>query len=122
MLLGASTLVFHHNPPIGVHEILVAAKAYNPPWTYMTPNILESIAACLQENASNEEEKSMVNILRGFKVCITGGAPVRISTEKYLKSQGINLRSGYGASGKLENTPLILLYIYIYIYNEKGVH
>ncbi|KAG2225485.1 hypothetical protein INT45_010312 [Circinella minor] len=74
------------------------SEAYNPPWTYMTPNILESIAACLQENASNEEKKVMVNVLRGFKVCMTGGAPVRTSTAKYLKSQGINLRSEYGAS------------------------
>ena len=102
MLLGASTLVFYHNPPIRLHEVLVAVEAYKPSWTYLPPNILESIAEYLQENAYNGEENPTVKVLRGIKACMSGGAPVRKSTAEYLRSQGINLTVGYGASGKQE--------------------
>ncbi|KAI9248506.1 hypothetical protein BDA99DRAFT_228383 [Phascolomyces articulosus] len=102
MLVGASTLVFHHLPP-SPQDVLSITKKYNVTAMITVPMVLEQLADFLQTKQqqiyknmddyvykTTEEE---VTILKQIKFCITGGAPLPYNTGYFLHSKGLNVRN-----------------------------
>ncbi|KAI9250926.1 hypothetical protein BDA99DRAFT_522239 [Phascolomyces articulosus] len=99
MMVGASTLVFHHDPYVTPHDFFQVSKLYNPKWTFLIPRVLDLFVEYLQENSSDNEITSSANrVLQDFEGCMTASAPLRSSTAEFLTSRGLKLASGYGAT------------------------
>ncbi|KAI9258782.1 hypothetical protein BDA99DRAFT_561172 [Phascolomyces articulosus] len=99
MLLGSSVHVFHHDPLFTFHKVLAAAEKHKAVWLHSTPVLLDQLSEYIQESSPDEEMK-VITTLRRFKGCFAGGAPMQLSTEKILKSQGgLRLTPMYAVTG-----------------------
>ncbi|KAI9272872.1 hypothetical protein BDA99DRAFT_556470 [Phascolomyces articulosus] len=101
MLVGSAVLVFHHDPPPTMHEILAVIKNYKVTWMRCTVTQLNRLGDYYTQELGGEEENAEIipaTALEAFKGCLYGGAPVRLSTEKTLKAQGFKLTPVYAGS------------------------
>ncbi|KAI9251034.1 hypothetical protein BDA99DRAFT_563948 [Phascolomyces articulosus] len=94
MLLGSSTVLFHHDPPLAMQNVFEAGKMYKPSWISLPANLLEKVSEYLQDCSSDD----ISNIIQGVKMCMTAGASVRQSTAKFLMTRGLKLSMAYVAS------------------------
>ncbi|KAI9250957.1 hypothetical protein BDA99DRAFT_589278 [Phascolomyces articulosus] len=94
MLLGASTVLFHHEPPPAMQNVFEAGKMYKPSWVLLPPNLLEKVSDYLQDYSSEDTS----NTIKGVKMWMTAGAPVRQSMAKFLMSRGMQISIAYAAS------------------------
>ncbi|KAI9271673.1 hypothetical protein BDA99DRAFT_500675 [Phascolomyces articulosus] len=96
MLLGSSVLLFRHDPPSSWDEILAASKRFKPSWIFAAPFQIDKLADYLEQKT--ESAQTAATVLKGLKGLSTGGAPLRLSTERKLKAQGVIIKFVYAAS------------------------
>ncbi|KAI9243436.1 hypothetical protein BDA99DRAFT_544442 [Phascolomyces articulosus] len=107
MLLGASAILFHHDPPLTMQNFFEVGKMYKPTWVLLPPNLLEKVSEYLQDCSSDD----ISNTIQGVKMCITGGGLVRQCTAKFLISRGLQMSIAYVASGKIYFFSFLMIYL-----------
>ncbi|KAI9251029.1 hypothetical protein BDA99DRAFT_563943 [Phascolomyces articulosus] len=95
MLLGASTVIFHHDPTLAMQNVFEAGKIYKPTWVLLPANLLEKVSEYLQQDCSSDD---ISNTIKGVKMWMTAGAPVGQSIAKFLMSRGLQMSIAYAAS------------------------
>ncbi|KAI9253371.1 hypothetical protein BDA99DRAFT_587258 [Phascolomyces articulosus] len=95
ILVGASTVIFHHLPP-SPQEVLFVAKTYGATRLATSPFILEQLVSFSQQQQNHPSSSNVLQKL--IRVCIYGGAPLRPYVYDFFKSKGILMLNVYGTT------------------------
>ena len=119
LIFGSSTFLFRQRPPLLGQEILSVAVKYNATTMATSPVYLENIAKYLQCNNDNENS---VAILKQFKYCIYGGAPLSLQIGNFLHSKGLNVACRYGTTGDDKLVQVVFEHFALTIHCRSGSH